>query len=55
VGAVIPLTATMFGMAGLLRAIAHIPFKHGIVVASVYSFIMLVCAFGLSSMGSAEE
>jgi hypothetical protein len=52
VGAIIPLLATMLAMAGLLRALAYIPFKHGIVVSSIYSLIMLVCAFVMSSMGS---
>lgn len=55
VGALIPLTATMLGMAGLLRAICYIPFKHGLIVAGIYSAIMVMLAFVLTDAMSTPE
>lgn len=46
-GAIIPLSATMLAMAGLLRALAYIPFKKGMIVASVYSLIMVGAALAI--------
>ncbi len=51
VGAMIPLGATTIAMAGLLKALAYIPFSKAVIVASAYSVIMTLGAFWLASLG----
>jgi hypothetical protein len=49
-GAIIPLGATTLAMGGLLKALAYIPFSKGVMVASVYSVIMVLLGFWLATM-----